>query len=88
MIPIKTICLLWLSNIDKYPNIQVYFIIGDGDNSISGDTIYLDCKDNYEDLSDKVLSFIKFCKKNFSYDYIIKTDDDSYINLHNLIEMR
>jgi len=73
----------WLKNYNN-PNIDIYFVIGDGNNDIVDDTIELDCKDNYEDLPAKIISFIKFCYNNFEYDYLFKIDDDCYVNFENL----
>jgi len=73
----------WLKNIKNYPNIEAYFVIGDGENNIIDNTIHLNCKDNYEDLPDKVISFFEFCYDNLTYDYIFKIDDDCYVNLDN-----
>lgn len=63
-----------------------YFI---GNDKISqneeDDVIVLDCKDNYESLTKKTLSAIKWINENEkNIDYIIKTDDDVTIDVDSI----
>jgi hypothetical protein len=69
-------------------NIKYYFIIGHNkDLEIKEDIIYLNCKDDYSNLSNKIGLFIKYIYENTSYEYIYKIDDDCFINVRNLLKL-
>ncbi|HEX7905860.1 MAG TPA: glycosyltransferase [Chitinophagaceae bacterium] len=67
--------------------IKYYFIIGDPSFSHTyeqGDTLYVNCADSYENLSQKVALFYEYVYVNTSFDYVFKIDDDCYINIENI----
>ena len=41
----------------------------------------IDCQDNYENLPKKTLKAYEYLYNNFDYDYILKIDDDTIINI-------
>eukprot|EP01024_Parvocaulis_polyphysoides_P027861 TRINITY_DN25194_c0_g2_i1.p3 TRINITY_DN25194_c0_g2~~TRINITY_DN25194_c0_g2_i1.p3 ORF type:complete len:274 (+),score=-2.74 TRINITY_DN25194_c0_g2_i1:99-920(+) len=40
----------------------------------------------YRQLTDKLLRAIIYCHKNFHYEYLVKTDDDSFVNVKALLQ--
>lgn len=75
----------WLKLIPS--NYRVLFIHGrpGQPEGVEGDCLYLDCPESYEMLPRKVHAFLKYCLSNFEFDYLFKTDDDSYLDLERFI---
>lgn len=71
----------WLKLVPDH--VRVVFIFGRPGvgPSLEGDQLYLDCPEAYEKLPKKVHLFFQYCVKTFDFDYIFKTDDDSYIDM-------
>jgi hypothetical protein len=53
--------------------------------SLEGDRLYLDCPEAYEKLPVKVNAFLRYCLEHFQFDYLFKTDDDTYLDLERFI---
>ncbi|MFQ6538464.1 MULTISPECIES: hypothetical protein [Aphanothece] len=50
-----------------------------------GDQLFLDCPEAYEALPQKVHAFLQYCHEHFDFDYIFKTDDDTFLDLERFI---
>jgi hypothetical protein len=48
---------------------------------LEGDSLYVDCPEAYEALPQKTHGFLEYCQRHFKFDYLFKTDDDSYVDL-------
>jgi len=61
-----------------------YIIIGtEGESYIDDHKLFINCNDHYEGLSEKVLNTLQYIhdhEKSFDFDYVIKIDDDIYLN--------
>lgn len=68
-------------------NYRVLFIHGrPGEpEGVEGDCLYLDCPESYEMLPQKVHAFLAYSLRNFEFDYLFKTDDDTYLDLERFI---
>jgi hypothetical protein len=53
--------------------------------SIEGDRLYLDCPEAYEMLPRKVHAFLEYASSHLEFDYLFKTDDDTYLDLQRFI---
>lgn len=75
----------WLKLVPDH--VRVLFVFGrpGHDPSLEGDDLYLNCPEAYETLPQKVHLFFEHCDNNFDYDYIFKTDDDSYIDMRKFL---
>merc|ERR1711936_988369 len=95
----QTIRDSWAS--DEIPNSQVIFLLGHvGNDSIPlqinvtkesetfGDILQEDFIDSYANLSLKTLMMLKWYEQSCSHvPYVLKTDDDVYINMNNLYKL-
>jgi len=68
-------------------NYQVLFIHGrpGQEEGVEGDCLYLDCPESYEMLPRKVHAFLEYALRHLEFDYLFKTDDDSYLDLERFI---
>ena len=48
------------------------------------DMIFLDVGDTYANLSTKIIKMFSYASKNIDFDLLLKTDDDSYVNIIDL----
>ena len=48
---------------------------------IVGDTLYLDCPDSYERLTEKTFALCRFIRSRFDFDRVYKCDDDTFVNV-------
>jgi len=66
-----------------YKNFKIthLFFIGGNDEKQENDLITLKCRDDYCSLSGKTYSVLKYINDNLHFDYLIKTNDDSYVNI-------
>jgi hypothetical protein len=53
--------------------------------SMEDDCLYLDCPESYETLPQKVTAFFGYCRQHLEFDYLFKTDDDTYLDLERFI---
>lgn len=69
------------------PNYRVLFIHGrpGQPEGVEGDRLYLDCPESYELLPRKVHAFLVYALRHFDFDYLFKTDDDTYLDLERFI---
>jgi len=88
----------WLSVSKKNHNYQSYFVVGDRglntkqvydlaqEKSRHSDLIILSMHDTYSDLTRKLLKTMEFAHKNFKYDYILKCDDDTFVDVERVVK--
>jgi len=88
----------WLSVSKKNHNFKAYFVIGErGLNSKQiydlsqekfrhDDLILLPMQDSYGALTNKVLKSFEFSHKNFKFDYLLKCDDDTFVDIEKVVE--
>ena len=83
----KTVENTWFKEIPEH--IRALFVRGDPGRSprIEGNTLFLDCPEAYEKLSEKTHKFFKYCSDNLEFQYIFKTDDSSYIDLEKFLQL-
>jgi len=64
--------------------IPFYFVVGrpSQKNQIVGDTIYLDCPDVYESLSEKIASLHRYVSQSMTFGHVAKIDDDTWVNAY------
>jgi hypothetical protein len=82
---VKGIQDTWLKTVP--PNVRVIFVYGRPGRmaSIEGDRLFLDCPEAYEKLPQKMHCFFQYCVQNFDFDYLLKIDDDSYVDIGKLL---
>jgi len=94
----NTIRDTWLSVSKKNHNFQAYFVIGE--RSLNTKQIYdlsqekfkyddlllLPIHDSYTGLTSKVLKSFEFSHKNFKFEFLLKCDDDTFVDLEKVIE--
>jgi len=77
----------WLKDL-KNNNIEYKIFIGRNSDVISHDDIVvLDVEDDYESLKDKTKGILEYSVKHSNFDYILKTDDDTFIDIDNLTKL-
>ncbi|WP_184568150.1 glycosyltransferase [Sulfitobacter undariae] len=69
----------WLSLLTDL-GVPYLVVVGDGDGTCKGDTLYLDAPDDYEGLPQKTLAAIKWVHDNTSFGHMLKIDDDCFLN--------
>lgn len=52
---------------------------------IEGDCLFLDCPESYETLPQKTHAFLQYAVSHLPFDYVFKTDDDTYLDLERFI---
>lgn len=75
----------WLKLVPDYVRVLFVFARPGRNHSLEGNELYLNCPEAYEKLPEKAHLFYEFCAKNFDFDYIFKTDDDSYIEMNKFL---
>lgn len=75
----------WLKLIPS--NYRVLFVHGrpGQPEGIEGDCLYLDCPESYEMLPQKVHALLRYSLAHLEFDYLFKTDDDTYLDLDRFI---
>ncbi len=68
-------------------NYRVLFVHGrpGQPEGIEGDRLYLDCPESYEMLPRKIRALLNYSLRHFDFDYLFKTDDDTYLDLERFI---
>jgi len=66
------------------PGADVRFFLGRAERDPLADEVYLDCSDGYEGLPTKTKAVCAWALEH-RYDLLVKTDDDSYININRLV---
>lgn len=84
---VTTTCNKFLHRIDAIKNTwskecdnHLFFIGGDKFER-RDNLIYLECNDSYEYLTQKTRKLFEYCIEHETFDYILKTNDDSYIDI-------
>lgn len=72
--------------IEKYPNVLLLPITGDGNNTINNGILELAVGDGYCDLIDKTQTLFDWFINNTTAEYLIKVDDDVWLH-DNFIEI-
>ena len=92
-----TIRQTWLSVSKKNHNYQAYFVVGDRglntkqvydlaqEKSRHSDVLVLPMHDSYSDLTKKLVKTFEFVNKNFKFDYVLKCDDDTFIDIERIV---
>eukprot|EP00112_Aurelia_sp_Birch-Aquarium-sp1_P013616 Seg2894.2 transcript_id=Seg2894.2/GoldUCD/mRNA.D3Y31 product="UDP-GalNAc:beta-1 3-N-acetylgalactosaminyltransferase 2" protein_id=Seg2894.2/GoldUCD/D3Y31 len=57
------------------------------ENLKNGDILFVDVKDFYRNIPRKLLAFYKWVSTNYFFNYTIKTDDDCFLNIQNIIQV-
>jgi hypothetical protein len=69
----------WVKDFAAYPNVDVRFFYGRGGTRAPlPDEVFLDCGDDYKSLPYKTRSMCQW-SGGHQYDYIFKTDDDTFV---------
>jgi hypothetical protein len=75
----------WLMN--DHPEIQKIFYYGNHDKiELIGDKLFVDSPEGLMNVGHKTLKMFDFVSKNFSFDYLYRTNSSSYIDLNRLYE--
>lgn len=69
----------WLSQLNDL-GVPYIVVVGDGDDRQEGDIVYLNAPDDYEGLPQKTLKTIAWVRDNTRYAYMLKIDDDCFLN--------
>ena len=77
----------WIKDL-QIRGIPYLVLVGDGDDSIRGDILELNISDRYEDLPQKTLKLVDWVYKNTDYLYLLKIDDDCYLNVEEYFNSR
>lgn len=88
----------WLSVSQKNHNFKALFVLGNRnlnskdeyeismEKNLHDDILFLPIFDSYSSLTSKVLKSIVFSHKHFRFDYILKCDDDTFVDLERVLE--
>lgn len=77
----------WIADL-KANGIDYKIFIGrNGSVKTHDDVVVLDVEDDYECLKDKTKGLLEHALTNTSFDYILKTDDDTFVDVCNLLKM-
>eukprot|EP00092_Neocalanus_flemingeri_P087060 GFUD01109798.1.p1 GENE.GFUD01109798.1~~GFUD01109798.1.p1 ORF type:complete len:324 (+),score=72.69 GFUD01109798.1:85-1056(+) len=94
----NTIRETWLSVSKKNHNFKAFFVIGE--RSLNSKQVYdlsqekvrhddlllLPMHDSYGTLTSKVLKSFEFSQKNFKFDYLLKCDDDTFVDIEKIVD--
>lgn len=70
----------WIKDLSTM-GIPYLVVVGDGDDTVQGDVLALNVSDRYEDLPQKTLKLIDWVYNNTDFQYLLKIDDDCYLNV-------
>jgi len=79
---IDTIKKSWLYNSS---NIKHLFFTGGNEEKKVDNLITLKCNDDYHYLTQKTRKMFEYCLQNEEFDYIVKTNDDSFVDMEKFI---
>ena len=62
---------------------HILYVIGrpSGPEEIVGDTLFLDCPDTYESLTQKSFALCRYIRDHLNFDRVFKCDDDTLVNV-------
>jgi hypothetical protein len=69
----------WLGLLEDL-GVPYVVVVGDGDGTRRGDIVHLDAPDDYEGLPQKTLAAIRWVHDNTRFGYMLKIDDDCFLN--------
>ncbi len=76
----------WLRHVpDSYHVLFVHGRPGQA-SAIEGDCLYLDCPEAYEHLPQKMHKLLAFVVASVEFDFLFKTDDDTFLDLERFID--
>lgn len=80
----------WLSHLP--PGVKYFFAVGGNGarSTVSADeldVVFLPCRDDYRSLHYKTREMLRYALGHYSFDYLLKCDDDSYIVLERAKEL-
>lgn len=93
-----TIRQTWLSEAKNNKNVKYFFVIGDRnlnskqtydlaeEKSQNNDLMVLPVFDSYATLTNKILKSYEYSLKNYRFDYLLKCDDDTFVDLKRMLE--
>jgi hypothetical protein len=74
----------WLKEAKKN-NIEYRIFVGGASNTDkNNDVVFLNVDDSYESLRKKSIEAFNFSVKNFNFDYLLKIDDDTFVDIEEL----
>lgn len=77
---------VWESWASKLPEeVTFYFVYGGDSFKKEGHDLYLPCEESYEKLPLKTFHFFNYCSSSEDYDFVLKCDDDSFVNVNQLL---
>jgi len=77
---VKAIRSTWLKDIQRR-GIPYVILVGDGDDTLKNDILALNVSDTYEKLPQKTLKLFNWIYKNTQAQYVLKIDDDCYLDV-------
>ncbi|WP_058313535.1 glycosyltransferase [Cognatishimia activa] len=75
----------WVKDLDRY-GIPYIVIVGDGNGTREGDTVFLDAPDDYDGLPAKMLAAIRWVRDTTEHRFLYKIDDDCFLNVEQFIK--
>lgn len=76
----------WIQDLNAR-HVPYLVLVGDGDDTISGDVLALNVSDKYEDLPHKTLKLFDWVMTNTSFQYVYKIDDDCYLDVFRFFDV-
>jgi hypothetical protein len=69
------------------PGTAAAFFVGVGESSDCADVVRLPVADDYQHLSTKVHCFYRYALEHYSFDFVLKCDDDTYVCVDRLVHL-
>jgi hypothetical protein len=63
-----------------------FFLVGNQEQQVHNDMLYLHCPDDYGSLPQKTRGFCNFALKKYDFDYLFKCDDDTYVQVERFVQ--
>lgn len=76
----------WVQDLNN-KSISYQFYVGDNTSTADTDVIALKCSDDYSHLRYKTFAMLEHTLKNYDFDFLVKTDDDTFIDIDNLLNL-
>lgn len=77
----------WIKDlVDKNISYKV-FLGRNSDVKTSDDVVVLDVDDDYESLKEKTKGLLEYAINNAKFDYLLKVDDDTFVDVDNLLKL-
>jgi hypothetical protein len=81
-------CLATWANVNGRDDVDLVFILGSGQNSQpvrEGCLLHCPCPDDYDSLSLKIRWFCLWAITNYTFEFLFKCDDDTYVHVERLL---